>query len=298
MKTEQQEQALEFFRRFASDWRRRAEGGELWKVNVIRQRNEYVLEVVRRKGDVRRFLDVGCGSGELVCDVAALGASAEGVDFAPEMVELGRNLAQQRKLESARFACASVFDYEPEGRPLDLIAANGFIEYFSRSELLELLSRMRSWLAPGGSLVVGSRNRLFNLFSLNDYSRLERRSGALEPLLGEAIEIAGAETWANALDALRRCKALLPEVGSHPITGVEVATRHQYTPAELVARCENANFEVVELRPIHYHAAPPGFARRHPEIHVATAELFQENAAGEPALLPFSSSFMVHAVAR
>lgn len=298
MKTDQQDQALEFFRRFAAEWRRRAEGREPLKVNVIRQRNDYVLEVIRRREDVRRFLDIGCGSGELVCDVAALGIQAEGVDFAPEMVELGRGLARQRRLENAVFACASVFDHEPADRPLDVVSANGFIEYVSREELLGFLARARSWLAPGGSLVMGSRNRLFNLFSLNDYTRLEARNGTLGLMLEEALGIAGAETWADAIAALRAGTAALPEVDSHPVTGVEVATRHQYTPAELVARCEGSGFEVVELRPIHYHAGPPAFARRHREVHVATAELFQENAADEPALLPFSSSFMVHAVAR
>jgi 2-polyprenyl-3-methyl-5-hydroxy-6-metoxy-1,4-benzoquinol methylase len=298
MRTEQQDQALEFFRRFASDWRQRAEGGELRKANVIRQRNEYVLEVARRRDGIGRFLDVGCGTGELVCDMAALGCRAEGVDFAEEMIELGRGLARERELPDARFTCASVFDHEPEELPLDLIAANGFIEYVSRGELLEFLARARPWLAPGGSLVFGSRNRLFNLFSLNEYTRLEVRSGALGPMLAEALEIAGAGTWEKAIAGLRAGAADLPEVDLHPMTGVEVATRHQYTPAELVACCEGSGFEVVELRPIHYHAAPPGFARRHPEVHVATAALMQEHARDEPALLPFSSAFMVHAVAR
>lgn len=298
MKTEQQDQTLEFFRRFAAEWRRRAEGGEARKVNVIRQRNGYVLEVARRRGDVRSFLDVGCGSGELVCEAAVFLPRAEGVDFAPEMVELGRGLARARGLGNAEFACASVFDHEPRHLPLDLVSANGFIEYVSRAELLRFLDRVRAWMAPGGSLVVGSRNRLFNLFSLNDYTRLEAANGAVGPMLEEALAVAGAGTWADAVAALRACASVLPEVDAHPLTGVEVATRHQYTPAELVARCEGAGFEAVELRPIHYHAAPPAYARRHPEVHVATAELFQESAAGEPALLPFSSSFMVHAVAR
>jgi 2-polyprenyl-3-methyl-5-hydroxy-6-metoxy-1,4-benzoquinol methylase len=298
MKSEQQAQALEFFRRFASDWRRRAQGGEPRKVNVIRQRNEYVLEVARAHGNYRRCLDVGCGSGELVCDLAELGSRAEGVDFSPEMVELGRALAAERGLANARFVCASIFAHEPEELPFDLIAANGFIEYISRSELVDFLRRVRSWLAPGGALVLGSRNRLFNLFSLNDYTRLEVRSGALGMLLDEALAIAAAGTWTEALAGLRACPAALPAVDLHPVTGVEVATRHQYTPAELVAHCESLGFEVTELRPIHYHAAPPSFARHAPEVHVATSLLMQDHAAGEPSLLPFSSSFMVQAVAR
>jgi 2-polyprenyl-3-methyl-5-hydroxy-6-metoxy-1,4-benzoquinol methylase len=286
MKSDQQGQTLEFFRRFAAEWRRRAEGAEPRKVNVIRQRNGYVLEVARRKGGVRFFLDVGCGSGELVCDVAALGAGrAEGVDFSPEMVDLGWGLARERGLGKVAFACASVFDHEPAHHPLDLVSANGFIEYISRAEPLRFLARVRSWMAPGGSLVVGSRNRLFNLFSLNDYTRLEAANGAVGAMLEEALAIAGAATWADAVAALRGCTSALPEVDSHPLTGVDVATRHQYTPAELVARCEGSGFEVVKLRPIHYHAAPPVFARRHPEVHMAAAELCQESAAGEPALL-------------
>lgn len=298
MSSEQQDQALEFFRRFAADWRLRAAGGEPRKFNIIRHRNDYVVEVARRRGDIRRFLDVGCGSGELVCDMAAMGIGAEGVDFSPEMIDLGRVLARERGLSGATFSCASVFDHAPAERPLDLVSANGFIEYISRDQLLEFLAMVHAWLAPGGSLVLGSRNRLFNLFSLNEYTRLEVLSGALEPMLDEALAIAAAKTWAEAVVALRTRGSALPAVERHPLTGVEVATRHQYTPAELAALLEGAGYDTVELRPIHYHAAPPVFARAHPETHLATALLMQEHASSEPALLPFSSTFMVHAVKR
>lgn len=296
MSSEQQEQALEFFRKFAADWRRRAAGEEPRKFNIIHYRNDYVLEVARRKGNVRRYLDVGCGSGELVCEMAALGISAEGVDFSPEMIDLGRALARERNLSGATFLCVSVFDHTPAERPLDLVSANGFIEYISREQLLQFLTMAHDWLVPGGSLVIGSRNRLFNLFSLNDYTQMEVFGGTQESLLDEALAIAAAGTWGEAIAALRGRGAALSTMERHPLTGVEVSTRHQYTPAELVALLDGAGFDAVELRPIHYHAAPPVFARSHPETHVATALLMQEHAPEAPALLPFSSTFMVHGV--
>jgi 2-polyprenyl-3-methyl-5-hydroxy-6-metoxy-1,4-benzoquinol methylase len=290
----QQQEALTYFRRFAHQWRQKAEGSVPNRVNVIKQRNDYVLEVARTRDHVSSFLDVGCGSGELVCEIARLGTSAVGVDFASEMIELCRRKAEAEAISGVEFVHSSIFDYRPTGISFDLISANGFIEYISEEELVDLIAHARSLLAPGGTIVVGSRNRIFNAFSLNEYTQQEVETGALEQLIAEAMILVGAGTVDGCVKRLVGIDESLPSLTHHPMTGVAVSTRHLYTPGQLIRLFRNAGFESVDLYPIHYHGLIPLVGREHPDVHVAISNLVQEYARSERHhLIPLSSSFML-----
>ncbi|CDM65181.1 class I SAM-dependent methyltransferase [Pyrinomonas methylaliphatogenes] len=292
----QQEETLAYFRRAAGEWRRRAEGSVPRKVNVIKQRNDYVLRVAQERARTACALDVGCGTGELVCELARRGIEAVGVDFAAEMIALGRRKAEDEGIANARFVHASIFEYDPESNRFDLVSANGFIEYISPAELGEFIRRARALLAAGGSLVMGSRNRLFNAFSLNEYTKMEIDRGAYERLVAESLIWADASSFEEARDSLLARDGKLPSIDRHPLTGIGVHTRHQYTPGELIRRLTRAGFEPVGIRAVHYHAAPPRFAREHPDAHVQFAETMNAYAPACLCLIPFSSSFMIHAV--
>jgi 2-polyprenyl-3-methyl-5-hydroxy-6-metoxy-1,4-benzoquinol methylase len=287
--TEQQTQSYSYFNRVAQEWRNKAEG--LPKTaNIIRQRNECVL-IVARQREARTALDVGCGTGELACDLARLGYRVVGVDFAPEMIALARTKAANEKV-NAEFIVASIFDYQARPASLDLVAANGFIEYITPDQLTQFLALAGQWLAPGGVLVVGSRNRLFNAFSLNAYTRMELEAGTIPALIEEATALASAPDLPAALRVLRENRARLPFMAQHPETGIKVATRHQYTPGELARLGIAAGLEPSGLWAINYHAVGVHLEDR-PEIHASLAEMLFTEAAARPALVPFASSFML-----
>ena len=295
MDDRQQRQTLSYFSEMAGDWRAKAEG-RVHEVNVITQRNAVVVVEARRRAVLRRALDVGCGTGELVCELAAMGAEAIGVDLAPEMVELSRTKAAAEGATGASFVHASIFDYTPEG-VFDLIAANGFIEYISPDQLREFLVKVRVLLAPGGTFVVGSRNRLFNAFSLNDYTRLEIEAGSLQTLVEEALILADVPGAVEAVDALRDRQTVIPPFKEHPSTGIGVATRHQYVPSEMMRMCADAGLRPARLAGVHFHGVGAAMAKRRADLHAPLAHLIFEQAAESPQLLPFSSTFMLTAEA-
>jgi 2-polyprenyl-3-methyl-5-hydroxy-6-metoxy-1,4-benzoquinol methylase len=70
--TSQQQEAQSFFDQIARNWRNSAEG-KADSVNVIAQRNNYVLRVADGRENVRTALDVGCGTGELVHELCKRG---------------------------------------------------------------------------------------------------------------------------------------------------------------------------------------------------------------------------------
>ena len=290
----QQEATFRYFNDSAGAWRQRADGLSPARVNVIKQRNDFVLSVARGLSSLTDALDVGCGTGELVCDLARSGVHAVGVDFAGEMIKLAREKAAAEDLGAAAFVEASIFDYHPAAE-FDLLSANGFIEYISGAQLLEFIAHAKTLLRPGGSLVLGSRNRLFNVFSLNEYTAIELKAGSVEKLIKEAMLFAKSETLTEAIEQLLKLEDPLPSIDSHPRTGVEVSTRHQYTPGELARLLADADFGVKEISFIHFHAAGPRFAQVQRDHHVELANFVQSFARDAFYLLPFASSFMLHA---
>jgi 2-polyprenyl-3-methyl-5-hydroxy-6-metoxy-1,4-benzoquinol methylase len=289
---DQQGETLSFFSGFATQWREKAEG-QAAKVNVIAQRNGAVLRVRGDLPQCRNALDLGCGTGELVIDLAQAGVDSTGIDFAPEMIAKCEEKKARHGVANARFRCGSLFDHDAPPESFDLISGLGLIEYISPAELDRLIATATGWLRPGGALVLGSRNRLFNFVSFNDYTAMERSLGTCDTLCAEAVALSQAVDFPAFVQAADGLSRDLPQPTAHPRTGIGVAARYQYTPAELVRRGRSAGLIATTLFPVHYHGLPVGVGAEHPDWHADLAETVYRAAPEDHRLVPFASSFVL-----
>ena len=289
----QQQEALRYFSTHAEDWRSKAEGAGVSEVNVIQHRNDYVLRIAAERTVTRSLLDVGCGTGELVCEAAGRGIDAVGVDYAEEMIALASDTSRAVAVGRARFVWSSIFDFDMGRERYDLISANGFIEYITQDEMCLFFDRVARALTPGGSFVVGSRNRLFNLISMNTFTSQELESGTVETLLKEAI--AWNETTVTMPQVTAaRCAPLQVAESRHASTGIDVATRYQYSPFQLIHLLQVHGLRPRDVTPIHIHGVPPAFGQLHPQMHTAVANLLHATEGAKTTLLVHASSFMLH----
>lgn len=103
-------------------------------------------EVLKQKPS--RILDLGCGPGLYTSRLAAMGHDPWGIDFSPASVEFAN---KETTLEH-RLGDIRVMDY---GENNDLVMMlYGEINSFKPSDILNILTRARSSLAPDGKLLL------------------------------------------------------------------------------------------------------------------------------------------------
>ncbi len=288
----QQNETLKYFKKHALEWKRKASTSLSDEVNIIKQRNDYVIKVIKERKHTDLTLDIGCGTGDLVCEIAQKRISALGIDFAKEMIDIAAKKAKKLGVDRAKFQCCSVLNYPCDPNKYDLISANGFIEYISLKELDKVLNFSLKVLKSHGSLILGSRNSLFNIFSLNKFTEEEIKEKNINLLLSEAIGLVKARHM-NELAGLKTAP-FQKKSKKHPNTDIKVSTRFQYTPVQLINILKAKGFKPVEVFPIHIHGVVPIFKEKYPAVHGNISNLLQNYAQGNMSLIPYASSFMIH----
>ena len=104
-----------------------------WLRRDIYQRFDWVMREAGASADLRGMTvcDIGCGSGRFVTSLAKRGAQVTGVDFAPEMLKLGAQLAEEQGVaDRCKYVLSDVLDWKTSER-FDLVIAIGFWDYIA-----------------------------------------------------------------------------------------------------------------------------------------------------------------------
>ena len=97
----------------------------------------------------KRYLDIGCGSGELVAAISRLGVQAEGVEPSRDAVESARRVG-------LKVHCGVLHDANYPEASFDILSMFHVLEHVPKPA--EVLVECRRILKPGGLLVIGVPN--------------------------------------------------------------------------------------------------------------------------------------------
>lgn len=289
----QQQQTKKYFKDHAEDWQNKATD-EIY--SVINDRHRAVHRTLSTFQNGSRFLDVGCGTGQLAIEASSKGFNSLGLDFAEEMISQAEVNAEKQK-SNAKFKTGSIFDFEPKEK-YHVISAMGFIEYISLKQLDQFLSFCNSNTTDKGAISIGSRNRLFNLTTFNEYTAIEKKLGTLDKLFEEASICISSKSNEEFISEMREYMGsnFLIQNDSHPITGIEVGTRYQFTPSDLMYRIEKHGFRVTNIYSVHYHSFHPVITSENfLTIRKKISEMVSDEFQSEFRFLPNASSFVMEA---
>ena len=301
----------DYFSEHAREWVRRAYGEgrfpRAYPVGV--QRLRLTMEaVLERLGTLEgRLVDLGCGGGELCAHAAGLGFQVIGVDIADGMIGEAQGRRQALPEPARRRLELRVGNALDSGLPAgfaDAVTAIGLVEYLEGDDTF--FREAARLLRPGGVLVVSCRNRLFNLASLNDYTREEIEGGQASTLLVELqafVKDAGepdrlgefAARLRHAAGELDQALAEDAEEARRPATPAAVPgfeqPRRQHSPRALASAAERHGFSSPAFMAVHPHPLPPAFEAAAPRFYnrlASAMEVFERT----PASLAWSSAFL------
>jgi 2-polyprenyl-3-methyl-5-hydroxy-6-metoxy-1,4-benzoquinol methylase len=292
MNSDQQKQTKDFFEKFSQEWKKSVQSISDDSVNMIKQRNNFVENCSKNISSDSKTLDVGCGTGDLVINLLQNGFDAYGIDFSSEMIKTAKNSAQNISLSSEHFHEISFFNFN-SNIVFELISANGFIEYISPSQLEDFLKKSNQLLSKDGLLVFGSRNRLFNVFSMNSFTLDEIESKNIDSLIRESTIFNSCTNMQEVLNNFEPISLESPDKQS--MTDIDVNMRYQYTPFQLFTLLHKYGFEILNISPIHIHGITPAGKKIDPQLHTSLSNFLQSNTHLNFQLLPQSSSFMIEA---
>jgi ubiquinone/menaquinone biosynthesis C-methylase UbiE len=216
--------------------------GKRSKYPDIFRRHGYILEMV--EGLQGRALEIGCGSGELLCNLLKRNFEVVGIDLAPSMIEASRDLVVKR-CEGKRVdaAVADIENLPFREESFDLVIAAGVIEYLASDE--KALCGLYRILRPGGVVILSVRNKI----------NLARLLVTVRDLL---IRLPRVGSMVSSISGLaRRLFSLAPNAGIP-------ARRH--IPWQFRRCMRELGFEAKDEVFYHFAVLPRFWERRFPEF--------------------------------
>ena len=283
----QQNQTKNFFDKDAKNWSLKSDFKKNFLLNTIQERNLYVIKKIK-EFKIKSLIDVGCGSGDLSFEASKILRKSVGIDFSENMIKLAKKKFKKKNLQ---YENISIFNYKTQ-KKFDCISANGFIEYLSLSDIKKFFNMANNMLNSKGYIIFGTRNRLFNLYSLNNFSLKELKKETFKNLYQESI-------YLNKLDFkkfIKLNKSKFEEVNfKQPKTGINVDKRHQFSPLQINDLLKKTNFKLIDLHPINYHPVSPDKYTQNKRFKFFSNFIYYLKDNNKLPYISNSSSFMVTA---
>lgn len=301
----------EYFTRSAKAWIQDAYFSDGYTYPVGAHRLRIVLKILEEYLPSKRgcLLDVGCGGGNLCCELAKQGYSVDGIDRSSVMIDCAKEKVAGLSKQARGRVKFYLKEFNDIGslypRKYDFITALGLIGYLPDEQ--KFLKELKRLLKPGGFLVFSCRNRLFNMFPGSKYMRHEiKQGGALELL----DEIDGLYRKAGDVEAKVFSSALQKAAGEFTMkTSMRQAAKNsadgklkkfsgelnprQHTPSQISGLAGKAGLKVKGFYGVHPHLLSPKLNKLLPK---GMFNAFSDSLCGfesSPLSLTWSSVFLV-----
>jgi cyclopropane fatty-acyl-phospholipid synthase-like methyltransferase len=122
-------------------------------IQQVRQNITNFLALNFRALGKSRLLSLGCGTGIFEVMVAPLVKEIVGIDFSTVAIQKAQERAKEKGLQNIDFLVGDALKMEEVGKPFDAVLAIGFFHHLNDLEIMQVLTKCREALNPGGLLI-------------------------------------------------------------------------------------------------------------------------------------------------
>lgn len=272
MKPEDKKKSVDYWNRNAENWELFAFNptGDFVQFPTSGQRGKVVVDEILRqdKGKDVSILDLGCANGDLVMSLIGNGyCNINGIDNSVAMIDEARKRLRQKStsLDEEKIFVLGDADHVNLPGKYDFICAMGLIEYLT--DINGFFLTLFDMLNESGLVFMESRNKLFNLFSANQYTlksdishllvELEK-SRCYSPIVDDA-EIASlvGDIYSGVDIEVTPC----PDSSYSPAETYPFDLP-QYSPYELNSMLSEGGLKIRHVIYYHAHPFPPIFEKK------------------------------------
>jgi len=123
-------------------------------------RKHNILSMLKDKPEIKSFLDVGCGAGELACTLAEKGMKGIAVDFSVDAIEVASNMRDSRGINEANLQFKLGGLENVSGKKYDVVSCLEVLEHIKNDKkfLKELVEYSKKYIL----ISVPAKQRLFD----------------------------------------------------------------------------------------------------------------------------------------
>ncbi|MCK5063069.1 MAG: class I SAM-dependent methyltransferase [Candidatus Aenigmarchaeota archaeon] len=175
MEKENKNESISFWSKHAKKWEDMAYNKNNDHLNfpISQQRQDITISEIQNlcQNKNMSIVDFGCADGKLVMGLIKNGYfNVKGIDNSKEMIDVAKNRLEE---ENPDINVNNIFfnddvDTYDENNKADVITAMGLIEYLLNID--DFFRKLKNMLNDGGYAFIESRNKLFNLFSANEFT--------------------------------------------------------------------------------------------------------------------------------
>jgi len=259
----EKEKSIEYWNTVSKQWKKMVYNTDkpalIFPSSQLRQ--EIVLNEIRMNVNKdAKILDIGCADGSLIIQLLKEGYNnVKGIDNSPKMIQ--EACLQLKKNDFNRddiFFVGDADNYYTDEK-FDVVIAMGLIEYVF--DLDDFFGLVYNLLNKNGIAYIESKNKLFNLFSANDYTINTENKEQLIRELDEIKYLSPKKVEDVVYETYKGIGLQLKEINEDKKEDYERYPFNlpQYSPKELINYFKNKQLSPKKIIYYHCHPFPPRY---------------------------------------